>query len=61
MHVTVTGLNATLLEKESELSRIQKDLKSLQPYMVRYLAIKLYNRQDFQSREGHTTVSCLAK
>ena len=30
----VAGLNATLLEKENELSKINKDLKTLEPYKV---------------------------
>ena len=30
----LTGLSATLLEKESELSKIQKELKVLEPYKV---------------------------
>lgn len=30
----LTGLSATLLEKETELSKIQKELKLLEPYKV---------------------------
>lgn len=30
------GLNATLLEKENELSKINKDLETLEPYKVLY-------------------------
>ena len=30
----LTGLSATLLEKENELSKIQKELKLLEPYKV---------------------------
>ena len=30
----LTGLSATLLEKENELAKIQKELKLLEPYKV---------------------------
>ena len=35
----MAGLNATLLEKEHELSKVQKELKVLEPYKVHYSVV----------------------